>query len=193
MLALHDQIDAASAFPSQAPRYRALRRPLEFALTAGIAVVHELDVGAGVTDRERHPQRVQDQVGTHVGGELPAHDHPAEGVDHEAEEHDALMAAQIREVRQPQPVRPRRREIPVDEIRVALSRRVRCCGAPRLAAPLRALDPVSAHQPLDTASPGPLAVSEQRLPHPPAAVGEVVGRMQLADALEQPLVFDLAL
>jgi transposase InsO family protein len=31
VLALHDQTDAASELPSQTPRYRALRRPLEFA------------------------------------------------------------------------------------------------------------------------------------------------------------------
>src|SRR5207237_493726 len=36
----------------------------------------------------------------------------------------------------------------------------------------------------------PLAGTPQRLPHPPVAVGVVVGRMQLADSGEQPLVLD---
>jgi hypothetical protein len=128
-------------------------------LRAGIAVVDQRHVGARVTGRERHPQRVQDQVGAHVVGELPAHDHPAVGIDHEAEEHDARPAAQIREVRQPQLVRCRRGEVTLNEIRATVSRRVGVCRAPRLATTLRADDPVLAHQPLHTAArhtlPGP--------------------------------------
>jgi hypothetical protein len=167
VLALHDQTDAASELPSQTPRYRALRRPLEFALRPGIGVMNQRDVGAGVADRERHPQRVQHEVGAHVAGELPAHDLAAVSVDHEAEEHDALMAAQVREVRQPQPIRAGRREITVHQIRVALGSRVRRRGPPRLAAPLGALDGVSTHQPLNPAATGLLAVAAQCLPHPP--------------------------
>jgi len=49
-----------------------------------------------------------------------------------------------------------------------------------------------AHQPLDPAAPDQLAVPKQRLPHPPGSVGEIVGRVQLPDAAEQPLVLDLA-
>jgi hypothetical protein len=65
-------------------------------------VVHELDIGAVSATGQRHPQRVGDEIGAHVAGELPADDPPAEGVDDEAEEHDALPAAQVGEVRQPQ-------------------------------------------------------------------------------------------
>jgi hypothetical protein len=53
-----------------------LRGPLESALAAGIGVVDKFDVGAGLAARERHPQGIQDEVGAHVAGELPA-DHPA--------------------------------------------------------------------------------------------------------------------
>src|SRR5215207_3413355 len=55
----------------------------------------QLHVGAGVAASQRHPQRVENEVGAHVGDELPADDPAAERVDHEAEEHDALPAAQI--------------------------------------------------------------------------------------------------
>jgi len=161
-----------SSLNSQFTRYGSLtetpmlQRPLEFGLAAGIAVVHELDVGAWVASGERHPQRVQDQVGAHVAGELPAHDHPAVGVNHEREEHDTFPAAQIGEVRQPQTVWPVRREVAVDEVRVALGLRVRRRGPPRLAAPFRALDGVAAHQPLDSAATDLLAGPHKRLPHP---------------------------
>ena len=46
-------------------------------LSAGVAVMDQLDVGAGVATRERHPQRVEHEIGAHVAGELPADD-PAE-------------------------------------------------------------------------------------------------------------------
>jgi len=76
------------------------------------------------------------------------------------------VAAQVREVREPQAVRRWRREITIDQVRVAVGLLVRRRGPPRLAAALRALDRVSAHQPLDAAATDLLAVSEQRLPHP---------------------------
>jgi hypothetical protein len=52
-------------------------------LPAGVAVVDQLDVGGA--EVERHLERVEDEVGAHVPGELPAGDHPAEDVDHEGE------------------------------------------------------------------------------------------------------------
>jgi len=94
---------------------------------------------------------------------LPADDLAAVGVDHETEEHHPLVAAQIREVREPQLVRPRRREVAVDEIRATNSRRVRFRRAPRLAAALRTNDAVRAHQPLHGAARHLLAGAQQRL------------------------------
>src|SRR5204863_6138743 len=64
--------------------------------------------------------------------------------------------------------------------------------APRLAAPLRADDPVRAHQALHPAARRLLAGTLERLPHPPVAVGVVVRGVQLADPREQPLVLDRA-
>jgi hypothetical protein len=58
-------------------------------------MVDQLDVGAMLAACERHPQRVEHEIGTHVRGELPTHDPAAEGVDDEAEEHHALPAAQV--------------------------------------------------------------------------------------------------
>jgi hypothetical protein len=47
------------------------------------------------TGAECHPQRVEDQVGSHVAGELPADHATAEDIDHEREVDDTLPAAQI--------------------------------------------------------------------------------------------------
>jgi hypothetical protein len=49
-------------------------------------MVHQRDVGARAALGERHPQRVQDEIGAHVAGELPADDHAAVDVNHEREE-----------------------------------------------------------------------------------------------------------
>jgi hypothetical protein len=49
-----------------------LRGPVESGLRALIGVRHELHIGAVGSGGERHPQRVEDQVGAHVRRDLPA-------------------------------------------------------------------------------------------------------------------------
>ena len=67
----------------------------------------------------------------------------------------------------------------------------RAGGPPRLAAPLGALYAVLAHQALHPAAADLLAGAQQRLPHPPRSVGEVVAlRVARAITLEQPLIVD---
>jgi hypothetical protein len=46
-------------------------------------VVLQRDLGARPALARRHPQRVEDQVGAHVAGELPTDDPAAERVDDE--------------------------------------------------------------------------------------------------------------
>jgi hypothetical protein len=80
-------------------------------LRSEIAVVHERDIRAGLAQPQRHPQRVEHQRGAHVPRQLPAYDHPAEHVDDEREEQQALPAAQMREIGNPKGVRPLRGEV----------------------------------------------------------------------------------
>jgi hypothetical protein len=120
--------------------------------------------------------------------QLPAHDAAREDVDDEAEEHRALPAAQVGEVRDPQPIGPLGAEGALNEIGRTVGRGVGRGGAPRLAAALGALDGVGAHQPLDPVTPDRFAGPPERLPHPPIPAGVVVGRARLADDREQPLV-----
>ena len=150
----------------------------------------ERDVGAGPAVAERHLERVEDQCGAHVGRQLPAHHLAAVGVEHEAEEHQPLPAAQVGQVGDPQLVRPADREVALHQVGPAVGQRVRSGGPPRLASALGALDSVAAHQPLHPAARHPLALPEQRLPGAPIAVGLVVRGVDLADAAEQPLVLE---
>ena len=153
-------------------------------------MVDQLDVGARFTAMECHPQGVEDEVCAHVSGELPADDHPAVGVEDEGEEDESVPAAQVGEVGDPELVRAVDGEVALHEVRPPLRLRVGPGRAPRLAAPLRTDDPVAPHQPLYLATRHLLAGAAKRLPHPPIAVGVVVGRVQLPDPAEQPLVFD---
>ena len=103
-------------------------------LRSGIAVVNELEVGAALATRQRHPQRVENEVGAHRGGELPADNPAAVGVDDEREEDQAFPAAQVGEVRDPELVRPARGEVAVDPVGRAQRPRVGDRRAPGLAA-----------------------------------------------------------
>jgi hypothetical protein len=62
-------------------------------LAVGVAVMGKRDVSARLSKRERHPQRVEHEVGAHVGRELPADDRAAVGVDHKREEHERLPSS----------------------------------------------------------------------------------------------------
>ena len=152
--------------------------------------MHQLDVGAGLALGEGHPQSVEDEVGAHVWGKLPADDLAAEGVDHEGEEQVALPAAQVAEVSDPEAIRALGAEVALDQVGPAVRQGVRLCRAPGLAAPLCALDPGSFHQPLRPAGPDLLAFALQGDPHAPVAVGAVVALVDFADTLQQPLVLD---
>lgn len=120
---------------------------------------NELEVCAGLTPAEGHPQGVEDQVGAHVGGELPAGDLAREGFDHEGEEQSALPGAQVGEVADPQAIGRLGAEVTLDQVGPAVGERVGLCGPPGFAAPLGALDPGLSHQPLHPAAADLLALA----------------------------------
>src|SRR6266545_5813595 len=150
---------------------------------------HGIPVDAA--ERDGHLKRVLDELGAHVRRELPADDHPRAAVDDEAEEHDALPAADVGEVRAPLLIRPVGAEVALQQIRRAGRLSALDGGSPRLAAALGATDAVAAHQPLHVAAADVLARSQQRLPHPPRPVGLVVVLVRLDDHLQQPLVLNV--
>ena len=72
--------------------------------------------GRGSAGEQRHPDRVQDQLGAQVVVQCPAHDPPAAGVDHHGQVEEALPGAQVGDVGDPQLVRNRRGEVAFDEV-----------------------------------------------------------------------------
>ena len=146
--------------------------------------MYELHLGAGAAGPEGHPEGVEDKVGAHVAGELPADDVAAVRVDHEREEHQPVPAAQVGQIANPQPVGAGDVEVSLHEVRAPTRRGIRRRRAPWLAAPLRALQAVSAHHALHRAPRGWVAGTVEGFPHPPVPVGVVVRLMQLPDPLE---------
>jgi hypothetical protein len=100
-------------------------------------VVDEVDVGGGAAQAERHLERIKNEAGAHVRGQLPATDHPAIHVDHEREVDESLPAAQVAEVGDPKLVRPRGGEVAADKVDPPVRVRIGRRGPPRLAAPFR--------------------------------------------------------
>ena len=96
------------------------------------------DVDAGTALVQGHSQHVEHERGAHVVGQLPA-DHAARPrAEHEREEHDAVPAAQIREVGHPELVRApavKSRSTRCARRRAAGSGRVVRHGLPRRLAP----------------------------------------------------------
>ena len=85
-----------------------LRRPVELGLHAPIAVMHQRlrrDDGAIV---ERLLQRIEGQVAAQRGRRPPADDPPREHVDDERHVHEPAPRGDVRQIGDPQLVRPRR-------------------------------------------------------------------------------------
>ncbi len=156
-------------------------------------MVHEREISARRAGSQRHPQSVEHQVRAHVPGELPADDAAGERIDHEAEEHRPFPAAQIREIGDPQLVRPPHRELTVDQIGPATSGRIGFRGPPRLPTPLRASQTLLAHQCRDLITTHVHALTLENLVHPPIPIRSIVGLVHIPDPHGQPLVADRAL
>jgi hypothetical protein len=154
-----------------------LRRPVDSALRAGVVVVHEPgQVGDSflLAGEDRHLQGVEDQLGPHGGGGLPAQDAAGERVDHERHIHGAGPGGHVGEVRHPQLVRPQRGEVSVDQVGGPVGLLVGDGGAARLTS-TDAGDAQLAHQPLDRAAGHLDAFTAQHDPHLPRTEDPVVG------------------
>src|SRR2546426_3750294 len=64
-----------------------------------------------------HVQRRKDELSTEMGLHRPADDPPTPGVDHDGEKQEPGPGRDVCDVGDPQPVRARGRELPIDEIR----------------------------------------------------------------------------
>ena len=150
--------------------------------------MHEGDVGAGGAQPQRHPQGVEDEVGAHVGRQLPADDLAGEDVDHEGEEDHPRLGAQVGEVGDPKRIGALGREVAIDQVGAATALRIGRCRAPGPSPPLGALDARLTHQALHRAAGDPLAAAQKLLPGAPRSVGLVVAGVDELDLGEQALV-----
>jgi hypothetical protein len=70
----------------------------------------------------RHLECVEDEVGAHVRGQLPADDDPAVAVEDEGQVEEAVPGPEVGDVADPLLVRRRRCEVALQEIAGALDR-----------------------------------------------------------------------
>src|SRR5580765_2654989 len=132
-----------------------LRRPVEPGLRAAIGVV---DQAAGwLSQPVCHLERVHHQLGSQVGRELPADDHPAVAVEDERQIDEAAPRPDVGDVGDPFLVRPAGGEVALDEVTGPLERRLVRDRRPLLLPPSHPRQPFLAHQPRDvvTADVGP--------------------------------------
>src|SRR5207248_9203674 len=85
-------------------------------LRAAITVVDEaVDVpAAAVVDRLL--ERVEHEIGRQGRGDAPAGDASSKDVDHEGDVREAAPRRHVGEVGHPELIRPRRREVPIDQV-----------------------------------------------------------------------------
>ena len=131
-----------------------LRRPVEFALNAPIAVMHQAgDVLAGsLPGPQAHVEGVERQIGAQAGGHLPAHDHPAEHVKNERDVGPPGVRADIRQICHPELVRCCGDELPLDQVLRALGLSTVADGGLAGLLPRDPTQSLGTHQPLDRAA-----------------------------------------
>ena len=149
-------------------------------------MVHD-DV-CGPAPADGHAQCPGDDLGLEAGRHGPADNAPAEDVQNDRQEDEALPGRDVGDVGHPSPVRPRGGEVPVDEVG---DRLIALVPAGRAAepAPGDALDPGLAHQPCHPVATDLLALAVGELGRDPAvAVGAARLGVDGADLLGEHLV-----
>ena len=119
-------IDSASALSYESPRLptdgampasaRSIGVAHRQVLRPAIAVMHEPVRGFAAPVVNRLLERVEHEVGRQRRRDAPADDAAGEDVNHERDVDEAPPRCDVREIRHPELVRPRRGEIPIDEI-----------------------------------------------------------------------------
>jgi hypothetical protein len=112
------------------------------------ALVGVMDDVLRLALRHRHVQRREDELGAEMSFHRPADYSATPGVDHDGEKQKPGPGRDVRDVRDPQPVRARGRELPIDEIGRG-ARRLVPHGGPELLAAAHAVQAGATHQPRD--------------------------------------------
>lgn len=110
-----------------------------------------------------HPQCVEHEIGLQVVAHRPADDPPAVDVLHGRQEEEALTGLHVLVVADPEPVRLRSGEAPVDQVGGGRPRRVPCRGAGPATAAVSPTQAELTHQTGYTFAPDPDAMLELQL------------------------------
>ena len=137
-------------------------------------------VSLGLTRTQRLFQRIEHEVGPHRAADAPADDAPGEDVDHEGHVHETLLCRDVREIADPQLVRPLRLELAVDPAEPAWRLRIGNRRAYDLAAH-NAAQPGLAHQAHHGAAGHVGSLTPQLAPH---LVGPVDLQVRLPDSFD---------
>src|SRR5437870_5426428 len=165
-----------------------LRRPVELKLHAPIAVMHQrlrLDDGAIV---ERLLQRIESQVAAQRGRRPPANDPTREHVDDERTVHEPAPRGDVRQIGDPQLVRPHGLELPRHQIRRSRRRGIRDRRHCELPPAHRACEAQAPHQARHRTAGDGLPFALELLPDFADAVDLAVLLPHATDVLAQSLV-----
>ena len=119
-------------------------------------------------------ERIEDKIGAQRRGDPPPDNAAGEDIDHEGDIDKAAPCRHVREVGDPQLIRPRRVKATIDEIGRAVGCRVRMRGNDPCPSAADAFQPHVPHQALDGATRHPVAFAAQLLPHLPRSIDVVV-------------------
>ena len=151
-----------------------LRRPIEFTLRPGIAVMHEPVERVAPSGVEGLLQGVEHELRPHRTRHPPPDDAPGEHVDHEGHVDKPAPGRNVGEIRHPQLIRARGHELAIDEVRrTARVPGVRR-GDPRTTTH-HTRQPHRSHQPRHGAPRDAHAFTPQLLPDLPRAVHLMIG------------------
>src|SRR5260370_27876796 len=139
--------------------------------------------------KPRHAQRVRHQLRAHVWLHRPAHHLTAEQVEDDGQKQPTLVRPDVRDVRSPDLIGTRGREVSLQQVRCDRQAVVAVCRDLEPAFGLR-LDAVQLHEPLDTILADTNALGHQLLPHARPAVLAFGFSMHCLDVHQQSVVAD---
>src|SRR6202166_3459455 len=138
-----------------------------------------------------HTQRIRHQLRAHVRLHRPAHHLTAEQVENDGQKQPTLVRPDVRDVRSPDLVGTRGREVSLQQVRCDRQAVVAVCRDLEPAFGLR-LDAVQLHEPLDTILADANALGQQLLPHARPAVLAFGFGVHGLDVHQQSVVADVS-
>jgi len=155
-------------------------RPVESALRTPVRMVDQAVITLRLARVQRLLQSIEDEIRSHRTADAPPDDATGEDIDDEGDVLPSLPRRDVREVGDPELVRPLGPELPINPVQRARRLAVADGRAHDLASH-HATQPEPAHQPFDRASRCCCAFTRQL---PPDLVGPVDLHVGLPDALD---------